>query len=116
MLMEHLLPGCPVLSLEHIFKLRKVVDPGEVTLFCPFIKCGDRFIDCEFNQATAVIFVDFDSTFVLGIVALQLVDFGQCVIVSPFFIYLVERWMLVDGCHHVCLVTCAFDYLFRRSS
>jgi hypothetical protein len=32
-LMEHLLPGSPVLSLEHIFELRKGVDPGEFTFF-----------------------------------------------------------------------------------
>jgi hypothetical protein len=44
MIMEHLLSGSPVLSLEHIFKLRKGSDPGEVALFCPFIKFGDPFI------------------------------------------------------------------------
>jgi hypothetical protein len=48
-LMEHLLPSSPVLSLEHIFELRKGVNPGEFTLFCPFIKFGDCFIDCEFD-------------------------------------------------------------------
>jgi hypothetical protein len=48
-LMEHLLPNSPVLSLEHIFEIRKGVNPGEFTLFCPFIEFGDRFIDCEFD-------------------------------------------------------------------
>ena len=73
--MEHLLPSSPVLSLKHIFELRKGVDPGEFTLFCPFIEFGDRFIDCEFDLASAIILMDFNTAFVLGIVALQLVDF-----------------------------------------
>jgi hypothetical protein len=44
MLVERLLPGSPVLSLEHIFKLRNGVDPGEVVLFCPFVKFGDPLL------------------------------------------------------------------------
>ena len=104
-LMEHLLAGSPVLSLEHIFELHKGVDPGEFTIFCPFIEFGDHFIHCEFNQVTAVILMDFDSTFVLGIVALKLVDCRQVVVVIPFLISLIERWMFVDGCHCICLVT-----------
>ena len=48
-LMERLLPSSPVLSLDHIFKLCKGVDPGEFTLFCSLIELGDRFIDCEFD-------------------------------------------------------------------
>ena len=103
-LMERLLPGSPVLFLEHIFELRKGVDPGEFTLFCPFIKFGDRFIDCEFYQVAAVILMDFNSTFVLGIVALQLIDFRQVVIFIPFLFSLIERGALVDGSHCVCLV------------
>ncbi len=51
----------------------------------------------EFNQVTAVILVNFDSTFVLGVVALQLVDFGQCVIVIQISNYLVEKWTHIDG-------------------
>ena len=102
--MEPLLPGSLVLSLEHIFELHKGVNPGEFTLFCPFIKFGDCFIDCEFDQVTAVILIDFNLTFVLGIVALQLVDFGQVVVVIPFLFSLIERWTLVDGSHCVYLV------------
>ena len=84
-LMERLLPGSAVLSLEHIFELRKGVNPGEFTLFCPFIKFGGRFIVCEFDRVAAVILMVFNWAFVLGIVALQLVDFEQVVIVISFF-------------------------------
>ena len=73
--MEHLFPGSPVLSLEHIFKLRKGVDPGEVIFFWPFVKFGDRFIDSEFNPVLTIIFLDLNLSFVLGIIALQHVDF-----------------------------------------
>ena len=55
MLGERLLPGTPVLSLEHIFKLCKGVNPGEVALFCPFVKLGDCFINSKFNQVAAFI-------------------------------------------------------------
>ena len=112
-LMERLLPGSPVLFLEHIFELRKGVDPGEFTLFCPFIKFGDRFIDCEFYRVAAVILMDFNSTFVLGIVALQLVDFRQVVIVIPFLFSLIERGTLVDGSHCVCLIALCIQVSFK---
>ena len=76
MLMEHLLPSSPVLALQHIFELRKGVDPGELTLFCPLIEFGDRSIDCELNRIASVVLVDLNETFVLWIVAPQLVDLG----------------------------------------
>jgi hypothetical protein len=104
MLVERLLPGSPVLPLEHIFKLRKGINPGEVTLFCPFVKLGDRLIDGEFNRVLTIILVDCNSTFVLGIVTLQLVDFGEFLIVIPRFNHPVDRQALVDGCHRVTLV------------
>ena len=104
MLVERLLLGSPVLPLEHIFKLCKGVNPGEVALFCPFIKLGDCLIDGEFNQVLTIILVDLNSTFVLGIVALQLVDFGELIVVIPRFSHLVERWTLIDGCHRVTVV------------
>ena len=49
MLVEHLLPSSPVLSLEHILELRKGVDPGEFTFFCPLIELGDCLVDGELD-------------------------------------------------------------------
>ena len=74
MLMERLLPRSPVLALQHVLELREGVDPGEFTLFCPLIELGDRPIDGELDGIASVILVDFNETFVLGIVATQLVD------------------------------------------
>ncbi len=71
-LVERLLPSSPVLSLEHIFEFRKGVNPSEFTLFCPFIEFGDCLINCEFDWVSAVILMDFNAAFVLGIVALQI--------------------------------------------
>ena len=71
MLVEFLLPGSPVLPLEHILELCKGVHPGEVAPFCPFVKLGDCFVDGKFNRVLTIILLDLDSTFVLGIVALQ---------------------------------------------
>ena len=102
--MECLLPRSPVLSLQHIFEFREGVDPGEFAFFCPLIKLGDRLVDGELNGVTSVILVDFNEVFVFGIVATQLVDFQQGVVVIPFLFALVERGALEDGCHHVVLV------------
>ena len=102
--MERLLPRSPVLSLEHILELREGVNPGEFALFCPLIKLGDRLVDGELNGVTSVILVDLNKVFVFGIVAMQLVDFRQGVVVVPFLFALVERGTLVDGCHCVVLV------------
>jgi hypothetical protein len=104
MLMEHLLTGSSVLSLERILKLREGVNPGEVAFFCPVIKLGDRLIECKFDTVLAVIVVDFNKKIVLGIIALQLVDFGQGVIVVPRFLNLIERQRFVDWCHGFALV------------
>ena len=82
-LAEQRLPGSPVLSLEHILKLHKGVNPGEVALFCPFVKLRDHLIDGKFNQLLTIILVDLNSTFVLGIGTLQLVNFGLCLVVIP---------------------------------
>ena len=103
-LVERLLPGSPVQSLEHILKLRKGVDPGEFTFFCPLIELGDRLVDSELDGVTSVILVDFNKVFVFGIVATQLVDFQQGVVVIQFLFAVIERGTLVDGCHHVVLV------------
>ena len=102
--MERLLPCSPMLSLEHILELREEVDPGEFVLFCPLIKLRDCLVAGELNGVTSVILVDFSKVFVFGIVATQLVDFRQGVVVVPFFFSLVERGALVDGCHRVVLV------------
>jgi hypothetical protein len=64
-----------VLSLEHILELRKGVDLGEFTFFCPLIELGDRLVDGELDGVTSVILVDFNEVFVFGIVATQLVNF-----------------------------------------
>ena len=103
-LVERLLPSSPVLSLEHIFELRKGVDPGEFAFLYPLIELRDRLIDCELDGVTSIILMDFGKVFVFGIVATQLVDFRQGVVVVPFFFSLVERGALVDGCHRVVLV------------
>jgi len=76
MLMEHLLPSSPVLALQHIFELRKGVDPGEFALFSALIEFGDRSIDRELNRVASVVLVDLNETFVLRIIAPQLVDLG----------------------------------------
>ncbi len=101
-LVERLLPCSSVLSLEHILELREGVDPGEFAL--PLIKLGDHLVDGELDGITYLILVDFNEVFVFGIVATQLVDFRQGVVVVPFLFTLIERGMLVDGCHHVVLV------------
>ena len=120
MLVERLLPSSPVLSLEHILELRKGVDPGEFTFFCPLIELGDRLVDGELDGVTSVILVDFNEVFVFGIVATQLVDFRQGVVVVPFLFSLIERGTLVDGCPCVVLVaSCvqvSFYPCFARSS
>jgi hypothetical protein len=68
------------------------------------IELGDCLVDGELNGVTTVILMDFNKVFVFGIVAMQLVDFRQGVVVIPFLFVLVERGMLVDGCRHVVLV------------
>ncbi len=110
--MERLLPHSPVLTLENILELREGVDPGEFALFCPLIKLGDRLVDGELNGVTSVILVDFNKVFVFGIVATQLVDFGQGVVVIPFLFALIERGMLVDGCHRVVLAASRILFSF----
>ncbi len=102
--MEHLLPRSSVLSLQYVLKLREGVDPGEFAFLCSLIKFGDCFVDGELVGVTSVILVDFNEVFVFGIVATQLVDFGQGVVVIPFLFTLIERGALVDGCHRVVLV------------
>ena len=94
--MERLLPGSPELALEHIFELLEGDDSGEVAFICPFIELGDRLIDGKFDTVLAVILVDFDMTLVFWIVALQLVLFGQGVLVVPALLHLIERWMFID--------------------
>ncbi len=83
--MERLLPRSPVLSLQHILELREKIDPGEFAFLCSLIKLGDRLVDGELDGVTSVILVDFNEVFVFGIVATQLVDFRQGVVVIPFF-------------------------------
>ena len=64
----------------------------------------DCLVNGELNGVTSFIFVDFNKGFVFGIVATQLVDFQQGVVVVPFLFALVEKGTLVDRCHHVVLV------------
>jgi hypothetical protein len=111
-LVERLLPPSPVLSLEHILKLRKGVNPGELTFFCSLIELGDRLVDGELDGVTSIILVDFNKVFVFGIVATQLVDFGQGVIVVPFLFALIERGTLTDGCHQPFWLLLASDCCF----
>ncbi len=61
------------------------------------IEFGDRLVDGELDGVTSIILVDFNEVFVFGIVATQLVDFRQGVVVVPFLFALVERGALVDG-------------------
>ncbi len=102
--MERLLPHSPVLSLQHVLELREGVDPGEFAFLCSLIQLWDRLVNGELDGVTSVILVDFNEVFVFGIVATQLVDFRQGVIVIPFLFALVERGMLVDGCNPIILV------------
>jgi hypothetical protein len=113
MLAEHLLPRSPVLALQHVLELREGVDPGEFTFLCPLVKLGDRLVDGELDGLTSVVLVDFNEVFVFGIVATQLVDLRQGVVVIPFLLALVKRGTLVDGCHRVILVaSCVLLSLF----
>jgi hypothetical protein len=105
-LVECLLSSRPVLSLEHVPKLRIGVNAGEFTFFCPLIELGDRLVNGELDGVTSAILVDFNKIFVFGIVATQLVDFRQGVVVAPFLFALIERGTLVDGCHRIVLVAC----------
>ncbi len=104
MLVERLLPRSPVLALQHVLKLREGVDPGEFTFLCPLVELGDCLVDGELDGVTSVVLVDFNKDFVFGIVATQLVDLRQGVVVIPFLLTLVERGTLVDGYHRVVLV------------
>jgi hypothetical protein len=104
MLVEHLLPRSPVLALQHILELREGVDPGEFTFLRPLVKLEDRPIDSELDGVTSAVLMDFNKVFVFGIVATQLVDLRQGVVVIPFSLTLVERGLLVDGCQRVVLV------------
>ncbi len=110
--MERLLPRSPVLSLQHVLKLREGVDPGEFAFLCSLIKLGDRLVDGELDGVTSVFLVDFNKVFVFGIVATQLVDLRQCVIVIPFLFALEERGTLIDGCHRVVVVASHVLFLF----
>ncbi len=104
MLVERLLPRSPVLALQHVLKLREGVDPGEFAFLCSLIELGDRLADGELDGVASVVLMDFNKVFVLGIVATQLVDLRQGVVVIPFLFALVERETLVDRCHRVVLV------------
>jgi hypothetical protein len=76
-LMKHLIPGCFVMALEHILELHKGVWPVKVTFFSSLVELGDHFVDGKFNTILSVVFVDFNATFVLRIVALKFVGFRQ---------------------------------------
>ena len=99
-LVERLLPSSPVLSLEHMLELRKGVNPGEFTFFCPLIELGDRLVRWSNLRYPC----GFQRGFVFGIVASQLVDSRQGVVVVPFLFALIERGTLIDGCQRVVLV------------
>ena len=72
---------------------------------CSWSVCFQAVMCCPWSTISNIILVDLYSTFVLGIVALQLVDFRQCLVVIPRLHHLVERWMFVYGSHRVTLVT-----------
>ncbi len=116
MLVERLLPHSPVLALQHVLKLREGVDPGEFTFLRPLVKLGNPPIDGELDGVTPVVLMDFNKVFVFGIVATQLVDLRQGVVVIPFSHTLVERGTLVDGCHRVVLVTSRVLLTFNGAS
>jgi hypothetical protein len=103
-LVECLLPRSPVLSLQHVLELHEGVNPGEFAFLCSLIKLGDCLVDGELDGVTSVILVNVNKVFVFGIVATQLVDFRQGVVVIPFLFALVERGPLIDGCPCVVFV------------
>ncbi len=115
-LVERLLPRSPVLVLQHVLELREGVDPGEFTCLRPLVKLGDRPIDGELNGVLSIVLMDFNKIFVFGIVATQLVDLRQGVVVIPFSLTLVERGTLVDGCHRVVLVASCVLLTFNCAS
>jgi hypothetical protein len=87
-LVERLLPSSPVLSLEHILELRKGVDPGEFTSFCPLIELGDRLVDGELDGVTSVILVDFNKVLFLGLLLRNLYTSDKVSLPSHFFLSL----------------------------
>ena len=60
--------------------------------------------------------MDFNEAFVFGIVATQLVDLRQGLVVIPFSLSLVERGTLVDGCHRVVLIASRVLLVFNGAS
>ena len=54
----------------------------------------------------------FQWGFCFWIVAMQLVDFQQGVVVVPFLFALIERGALVDGCHRIVLVASCVLFSF----
>jgi hypothetical protein len=75
-LVERLLPGSPVLAMEHIFELYKAVNPGEVAFFAPLLNSGIILLTVNSMPYLPISLWMFDMTFATQIVALQLVTFG----------------------------------------
>ncbi len=74
-LVKHLFPGCPVVALEHIFKLCKRVGPIKVAFLCSLVELRDGFVNGKFNTIFAIILMDFYSAFITSIITLKLINF-----------------------------------------
>jgi hypothetical protein len=80
-LMKHLFPGCPVVALEHVFKLCERVGPIKVAFLCSLVELRDGFVNGKFNTIFAVILMDFYSAFITSIITLKLINFSKVRIV-----------------------------------
>ncbi len=83
--MNNLLPGSFVLSLEHVLKLHKGVRITEIDFVGPLFELGDSFVDGEFDTKFSTVLVDFGLDLIVRIIALQFVGLGQLSFLSHIF-------------------------------
>jgi hypothetical protein len=95
-LVKHLFPGCPVVALEHVFKLCERVGPIKVAFCCSLVKLRDGFVNGKFDTIFAVILMDFYLAFI-SIITLKLINFGKVrIVVLPGLHDLIKRHLLVN--------------------
>jgi hypothetical protein len=71
-LMKYLFPGCSIVAMEHVFKLHEGVRPVKVAFLGSLVKLRDGLIDSELDTILAIILMDFYSTFIVSVAALNL--------------------------------------------
>jgi hypothetical protein len=103
-LVERLLLGSPVLSLEHIFNSVKESTQVRLHFSAPLLNLG--IVLSTVNSIKYLLLSLWIATWLCSgdcfSATCRLWTFCRCL---PVFSHLVEKWMLIDQCHHVCLVT-----------